>query len=753
MSTQYFFDVLESKSRHSAKKFVEKWIDDPHMPRLQCGYAWHQRSNKTEIVLQQRQSIKLNTFQGPVDFIMHAQNDEKELQLQMEDKVQQQEIANKKRPAGQTARAKAAQKKAEAQKKKEEEAAAAERLKGTAKGASLLSDVRADLKAKSKTVSIEKGRKKKEAEAKKKAEAAAAFSAAAEVLEAAGVIPKSNRKQPAGKDKRVQFPGSPGVTGASPTKGAAASSTTAAAPHDDFKPESTGDSPVLWIRIDPRFLWPPSCFAFRQSLNNWNNQLRCDRDVVAQHVAVRALSEQHGDTLGCVKALQAALSDKHIFYGVRIQIAEVLAQKCANGHPGTPTEAEASHALLIYFKSRFYSDGLSDPLPNDFSDFGGYFVQKALVRANASLRDVDDSTPPDQLEMLQELLQWNNNDFNGYDDSEYLSCVVNAIALIRVKKVNRQHHSVTVLKQLRAELLRYLQREMLIQTPRNTVGASCVNTLSHLDCLLHQLTDDNATDARTNGSPRDRAAQNEQLSSIDSDLYCSCLHRSHSESVRISAVSAVARLCAAGLWRAPDSLPPSDHSLTESAGAAGAESTLSASWHGAAAGISMLLEICEKRDESEAVRIHVLATFQLILNQTLASVITPVAQLRAAEAARLLRSDGVLLRLGWILNEGAALSPGVREACYQILALLAVPEDVKSRKIHDEYQKLVDVVEKSRQQPAQQQELKKEMTYEEKIDAKASKGPKTESAPVDTDSVHMLTITVRMWIVTCFYNC
>jgi hypothetical protein len=764
LSTQYFFDVLESKSRHSAKKFVEKWIDHPHMPRLQCGYAWHQGKNKTEIVLQQRQSIKLNTFQGPVEVIMHEKNEEpKELQLQMEDKVQQQEIANKKRPAGQTARAKAAQKKAEAQKKKEEEAAAAERLKGTAKGASLLSDVRADLKAKSKTVTVEKGRKKKEAEAKKKAEAEAAAAAAStdaatggEQMQPAGVAKRPLYKRVAQTENLVQFQtpaGSPGETGTSPTKGAAASSAAAAAPEDDFKPESTGDSPVLWIRIDPRFLWPPSCFAFRQSLNNWNNQLRCDRDVVAQHIAVRALSDQHGDTLGCVKALQAALSDKRIFYGVRIQIAEVLAHKCANGHPGTPTEAEASHALLIYFKSRFYSDGLSDPLPNDFSDFGGYFVQKAVVRANASLRDEDDCTPPDQLEMLQELLQWNNNDFNAYDDAEYLSCVVNSVALIRVKKVNRQHHSVAVLRQLRAELLRYLQREMLIQTPRNTVGASCVNTLSHLDCLLHQQTDNNATDAGTDSSPRDQAAQDEPFSNIDFDLYCSCLHRSHSESVRMSAVRAVGRLCAAGLWQAPDSLPPSDHSLTKDTGVAGAaESSLSASWHGAAAGMSMLLEICEKRDESEAVRIHVLATFQLILDQALAPVITPVAQVRAAEAARLLRSDGVLLRLGWILNEGTALCPGVREACYQMLALLAAPEGVKSRKIQDEYQKLVEVVEKSRQQPAQL-EVKKEMTYEEKVAAQASKGPKTESAqstaPAGAHCTHMVAITACTWIVNC----
>ena len=726
LSTQYFFDVLESKSRHSAKTFIEKWIDNPHMPRLQCGYAWHQRNNKTEIVLQQRQSIKLNTFQGPVDVIMYAKDDEpKELKLQMEDKVQQVEIANKRRPQTQTARAKAAQKKVEAQKKKEEEAAAAERLKGTAKGASLLSDVRADLKAKSKTVTIEKGRKKRPAKATSKEEAAATPSSTH--ADTAGP-----QMEPAGNESQIPAD-SAGATAASPTKpdGTAAAPAKAAAPEDNFKPEATGDSPVLWIRIDPNFLWPPSCFSFRQSLNNWNNQLRCDRDVVAQRVAVRGLAEQHGDTLGCVKALQAALVDKRIFYGVRIQIAETLAQKCANGHPGTPTEAEASHALLIYFKSRFYSDGLSDPLPNDFTDFGGYFVQKALIRANASLRDTDDCTPPDQLEMLQELLQWNNNDFNPYDDSEYLSCIVNAIATIRVKRAAHQHHSVTVLRQLRAELLRYLQREMLMQTPRNIVGASCINALAHLDCLMHQQTDDSAADAGTDVQMEDQTAQAEPCSirsNIDVDLYCSCLHRSHGESVRMSAVSAVARLCAAGLWRAPDSLRPSDHSLANNAGGTdAADSFLSASWHGAAAGISMLLEICEKREESEAVRTHVLATFQLMLDQTLAPVITPPAQLRAAEASRLLRSDGVLRRLGWILNEGSALCPGVREACYQLLAAVAVPEGVTARKIQDEYKKLVDVVEKSRQKPVQQQE-KIEMTYEEKIQAKASKGPKTESA-------------------------
>jgi len=431
LTTEYFFDVLESKARHSARKFVEKWIDEPHMPRLQCGYAWHERNNKTEIVLQQRHSIHLNTFQGPVDFLMHAKNDEpKELQLQMEDKVQQKEIANKRRPAGQTARAKAQQKKAEAQKKKEEEKELAKKLEGSAKGAGVLGDVRADLKAKAKRATVEKGKKKKEAEAKKALVAAEAAVAALE----------DGEKLPAGSDDDESAAAAAG--GSPDGKAAADGEGKKRMKEDDYKPESTGDSPVLWIRVDPNFLWPPPCFSFPQSLQNWTNQLRCERDVVAQYVAVGALAEQHGDMLGCVKSLQSALTSNRIFYGVRKRIAELLASDCANAHAGTPTMDSATHELLFYFKSRFYGEGLVDPLPNDFADFGGYFVQKAVIRANASLRDADDSTPEDQLVMLQELLQWNNNEFNAYDDSEYLSCIVSAVAMTRVKKLNSGHHSV-----------------------------------------------------------------------------------------------------------------------------------------------------------------------------------------------------------------------------------------------------------------------------------------------------------------------
>ena len=42
------------------------------MPRLQVGYVWHERGNKTEVVLQQRFEAMINPFRGPVSIIMHT---------------------------------------------------------------------------------------------------------------------------------------------------------------------------------------------------------------------------------------------------------------------------------------------------------------------------------------------------------------------------------------------------------------------------------------------------------------------------------------------------------------------------------------------------------------------------------------------------------------------------------------------------------------------------------------------------------
>ena len=81
------------------------------------------------------------------------------------------------------------------------------------------------------------------------------------------------------------------------------------------------------------------------------------------------------------------LGDPRVFYRVRAKAAQLLASHCYNAS----TNFQAGHALLHFFKSRYFGAGMFQLKPNDFSDFSAYFVQKAVIRAVAQLRDGEGS--------------------------------------------------------------------------------------------------------------------------------------------------------------------------------------------------------------------------------------------------------------------------------------------------------------------------------------------------------------------------
>jgi hypothetical protein len=204
LTTKYFFDCIERHSRLSVKSFVDKWVDKAPMPRLQCGYCYHQRQNETEYVMQQFRGMKLNLFKGPVSIRLYSKTAEPTDQtVQMEDKVEQLKISNK-------------------------------------------------------------GRAKRTHTSRSRSGATANRAATAADVAAS--------------------------TGGTAAEGGAVGV------HDEYEP--TSETPVLWIRVDPKFHWPPACFSFVQPACNWVNQLRCERDVVAQAVAADALAQQFGPAVG-----------------------------------------------------------------------------------------------------------------------------------------------------------------------------------------------------------------------------------------------------------------------------------------------------------------------------------------------------------------------------------------------------------------------------------------------------------------------
>lgn len=59
---------------------------------------------------------------------------------------------------------------------------------------------------------------------------------------------------------------------------------------------SRRDSPLLWIRIDPKCNWGP-LIEFKQPEYMWIYQLEMDRDPIAQYQAIKALSQQPSTTV------------------------------------------------------------------------------------------------------------------------------------------------------------------------------------------------------------------------------------------------------------------------------------------------------------------------------------------------------------------------------------------------------------------------------------------------------------------------
>lgn len=73
LNCSHFFKLLENHAGLSAAQFIEKWLDNPHMPRLQCGYKFFAKpSPRTEYVMQQRRSTNFNRFHGPVAIRTHS---------------------------------------------------------------------------------------------------------------------------------------------------------------------------------------------------------------------------------------------------------------------------------------------------------------------------------------------------------------------------------------------------------------------------------------------------------------------------------------------------------------------------------------------------------------------------------------------------------------------------------------------------------------------------------------------------------
>ena len=161
-----------------------------------------------------------------------------------------------------------------------------------------------------------------------------------------------------------------------------------------------------WIRLDADFEWICNLHI---SMPPWMyvSQLQQDRDVVAQYETVRWLAVQPQKHPLVPTILVRTFLDSRYFHGIRTAAVEALGEYAI-----MHKDELAIFHVEKAFREFFCHPGSRMCKPNDFSDFPSYFIQCALPRAMAGIRDQSGRAPLTVRKFLYEILRYNDNGEN-----------------------------------------------------------------------------------------------------------------------------------------------------------------------------------------------------------------------------------------------------------------------------------------------------------------------------------------------------
>ena len=242
--------------------------------------------------------------------------------------------------------------------------------------------------------------------------------------------------------------------------------------------------PLLWVKPDPQMCWL-SRISIDQPTQMWMNLLKHERDVISQRVAISALTK--GNVKEVISLLVELLLDTNIFYRVRILCIQCLIQLLNKNY----FDENSSNMIDCFYKLYGSKDFQNIVAPNDFNNFGFYFLQKEMPKAIAGLRNQQQQTPKDVLNFLIDLINYNQNTFNDYSDDYYLASLVQAISYSLTMPLNYLSSNPTFntpnLSALSDEIfeivriiVHLLNIEKLLPSHKYVITCSCVVTIKKL---------------------------------------------------------------------------------------------------------------------------------------------------------------------------------------------------------------------------------------------------------------------------------
>ncbi|ODV81976.1 uncharacterized protein CANTADRAFT_24685 [Suhomyces tanzawaensis NRRL Y-17324] len=181
------------------------------------------------------------------------------------------------------------------------------------------------------------------------------------------------------------------------------------------------NEPFEWIRVDVDFEWIAK-FNMKQSDYMYGSQLQYDKDLEAQYEAIKYFGEIEKPGKVHCSALVRTILDKRYHYGVRIEAARALV---SSSNP--ENNLAGLGYLLKAYKELFCFKGSSIPLSNDFGDFGDFFVKKEVPMILSQVRDSEGNVPIEIKDLLLNLIRFNENSNNQFQDCFYVSSLIESL--------------------------------------------------------------------------------------------------------------------------------------------------------------------------------------------------------------------------------------------------------------------------------------------------------------------------------------
>ena len=241
--------------------------------------------------------------------------------------------------------------------------------------------------------------------------------------------------------------------------------------------------PLLWVKPDPQMYWL-SKISVDQPTLMWMNLLKHDRDVISQRDSINTLTQ--GYIKEVIAQLVEMLLDTSIFYRVRILCIQSLIPLLNKFY----YDDTSMNMLDCFYKLYGSKESPNIIAPNDFSNFGYYFLQKEMPIAIARIRNQQQQTPKEILNFLLDLLRYNENTSNDYSDDFYIASLVKAMSFSltipltylssKPTTISTQQHFLSLSKEI-IEIVRtivhLLNIEKLLPSYKYVITCSCLATI------------------------------------------------------------------------------------------------------------------------------------------------------------------------------------------------------------------------------------------------------------------------------------